>query len=237
MAKKGILGDMEITPKEMQEALKANADGGDPNYIGLNDDMINFGEAESFVDEGDSNKVFTVRLTNNTNTTQKIQFNDTIANVENHHLLQEGDVVVVGTGADARALTAEGDPRSLDVLLKLIKNSPMRVRSIIFKVSDDSQLSEPIKYHQETPFKTGVTEQRIPSNFQNQNTNNTKTVEVSFKNWILGYDSTILYSIRSGVSVDLTICFGASIDAANALRKKYSAAVSTAAKYFARTQA
>ena len=80
---------------------------------------------------------------------------------------------------------------------------------------------------------TGSTEQLIPSTFQNQNTNNTKTVEVSMKKWILGYDSTILYALRSGVSVSLTFCFGASIDAANALRKKFEAAKATAARYFA----
>ena len=51
MGKKGILGDIEITPKEMQDALHANADGGDPNYIGLNDDTLNLGEAKSFVDD------------------------------------------------------------------------------------------------------------------------------------------------------------------------------------------
>lgn len=236
MGKKGILGDIEISPKEMQEALNANADGGDPNYIGLNDDTLNLGEAKSFVDEADANKVFTIRLNNNTPSTQRVQFNEILENAENHSLLRQGDVVTVGEGASATALTAEGDPRSLDVLLKLIKHTPMRIRSIIFKVSDDTQLSEPLKYRKETPFMTGSTEQLIPSNFQNQNTNNTKTVEVSFKKWILGYDSTILYAIRSGVSVDMTINFGASFDPANALRKKFDAAVIAAAKYFARTQ-
>ena len=233
MGKKGILGDIEISPKEMQEALHANADGGDPNYIGLNDDTLNLGEAKSFVDEGDANRVFTVRITNGTAVTQKIQFNKILEDADNHTLLAEGDIVTVDS---SHKLTCEGDPRSFDVLKELIKNTPIRVRSIIFKVSDDSQLSEPLKYRKETPFMTGSTEQLIPSTFQNQNTNNTKTVEVSMKKWILGYDSTILYAIRSGVSVDITINFGASFDPANALRKKYDAAVIAAAKYFARTQ-
>lgn len=233
MGKKGILGDIEISPKEMQEALHANADGGDPNYIGLNDDTLNLGEAKSFVDEGDANRVFTVRITNGTAVTQKIQFNKILEDAANHTLLAEGDIVTVDS---SHKLTCEGDPRSFDVLKELIKNTPIRVRSIIFKVSDNSQLSEPLKYRKETPFMTGSTEQLIPSTFQNQNTNNTKTVEVSMKKWILGYDSTILYAIRSGVSVDMTINFGASFDPANALRKKYDAAVIAAAKYFARTQ-
>lgn len=237
MAKKGILGDIEISSKEMQEAMKANADGSDPNYIGLNDDMLNLGDANSFVDEAESGKVFTMHLKNNTPSTQKIQFNEIIAAVEGHSLLKEGNVASAGEGQSATHLVAEGDPRSIDVLKELLKHTPMRVRSIIFKVSDDSQLSEPLKYRKETPFMTGTTEQIIPSNFQNQNTNNTKTVEVSLNKWILGYDSTILYAIRSGVSVDMTIKFGASIDPANALRKKFDAAVIAAARYFARSQA
>lgn len=233
MSKKGIFGDITLSPKDVDEALKARADGGDLNYIGLDDDMVNFGAAQSFVDEGDGEREFTMRLTNNTLVTQKIQFNEILENVAGHTLLQEGTVVTVGEGASAKTLTAEGDPRSIDMLLKYIKHCPTRVRSIKFNVSDEGQLNEPIKYQKETPFMTGSTEQRIPSTYQDQKTNNTKTVEVEFKNWILGFDSTILYAIRSGVSVSMTFRFGASLDTANALRKKFNAAVVTAAKYFA----
>lgn len=229
MSKKGILGDIEISSKEMQDALKANADGGS-SYIGLGDDMLDFGQAESFVDEADGGKEFTIRLTNNTTATQRIQFNEILESVADHHLLKEGDVVEV----DGRKLVANGDPRSIDTLLALVKQTPMRVRSMKLNVSDAAQLDEPIKYRRETPFMTGTTEQKIPSNYQDQNTNNVKTVEVSFKNWILGYDSTMLYSIRPGVTVNLTFCFGASVSTAAALRSKYNAAVSTAAQYYAR---
>lgn len=229
MSKKGILGDIEITSKEMQEALKANADGS-ASYIGLNDDMLDFGQAESFVDEADGAKEFTIRLINNADTTQRIQFNEILENVTNHHLLKEGDVADV----EGKKLVANGDPRSLNTLIALIKQTPMRIRSMKINVNDAAQLDEPIKYHCETPFKTSSTEQKIPSTYQDQNTNNVKTVEVSFKNWILGYDSTLLYAIRPGVTVNLTICFGASVSTASALRKKYSAAVSSAAAFYAR---
>jgi hypothetical protein len=231
MKKNGMLGDIDITSKEMQAALKANADGG-ASYIGLNDEMLNIGDAESFIDEADAGKEFTLRLVNGTAATQKIQFNPVLGQtLTGHTLLAEGDVVTVDS---SHKLTAAGDPRSYDLLLALIKESPIRVRSIKFNVSDASQLDEPIKYLVDTPFKTGVTEQKIPSTFQDQNTNNTKTVEVAFKNWILGFDSTIQYSIRAGVSVSMTLCLGASVDLANALREKHAAAVKTAATYYAR---
>jgi hypothetical protein len=227
---KGILGDMQISNKELQEALKANADGS-IQYIGLNDDMLNFGDAESFVDEGDAEREFTIKLSNSTAAAQKIQFNDFIAGtLENHTLLAEGDVVTVDS---SHKLTCEGDPRSFDVLKALIKETPLRVREIRFNVSDAAQLDEPIKYHVETPFMTGSTKQLVPSNYQDQNTQNTKTTVVPFKNCILGYDSTLSYVIRSGVTVTMVLRFGASLDLANALRKKYAAAVATAARFYA----
>lgn len=227
---KGILGDMQISNKELQEALKANADGS-IQYIGLNDDMLNFGDAESFVDEGDAEREFTIKLSNSTASPQKIQFNDFIAGtLASHSLLAEGDVVTVDA---SHKLTCEGDPRSFDVLKALIKETPLRVREIRFNVSDAAQLDEPIKYHVETPFMTGSTKQLVPSNYQDQNTQNTKTTVVPFKNCILGYDSTLSYVIRSGVTVTMVLRFGASVDLANALRKKYAAAVATAARFYA----
>ena len=233
MAKQSILGDMQITNKELQEALKANADGS-LQYIGLNDDMLNFGDAESFIDEADANKEFTIKLVNGTATTQKIQFNEIISGtLTGHNLLTEGNVVTVGSGNDAVHLTCEGDPRSFDILKALIKQTPMRVREIRFNVSEASQLDEAIKYHRETPFMTGSTEQKVPSNYQDQNTQNTKTTVVPFKNCILGYDSTLSYAIRSGVTVTMVIRFGASVDASHALRAKHSAAVATAARFYA----
>lgn len=227
---KGILGDMQISNKELQEALKANADGS-IQYIGLNDDMLNFGDAESFVDEGDAEREFTIKLSNSTANPQKIQFNDFIAGtLASHTLLAEGDVVTVDA---SHKLTCEGDPRSFNVLKALIKETPLRVREIRFNVSDAAQLDEPIKYHVETPFMTGSTKQLVPSNYQDQNTQNTKTTVVPFKNCILGYDSTLSYVIRSGVTVTMVLRFGASVDLANALRKKYAAAVATAARFYA----
>lgn len=234
MAKQGKLGDMVFSSKEMKDALLANADGGAQNYVGLNDDMVEFGDAESFLDESDGGKEFTIRLTNNTGATQKIQFNEIIANPEGCALLKEGNVVTVGEGNSATHLVAEGDPRSIDVLLQYIRKAPMRLRSIKFNVNDEQQLDEPLKYQEETPFKTGSTTQKVPSTFQDQHTNNTKTVEVELKNWILGYNSTVLYSVRSGVSVSLTLCFGAALDASAALARKHKRAVTTAAQFYAR---
>ena len=215
----------------------ANADGSQENYVGLGDDMVNFGSADSFIDESDAAREFTMRITNNTSTTQKIQLNEILENVAGHTLLKEGNIVTEGEDDSAVHMVAAGDPRSIDVLLEYIKKNPIRVRAIKFNVSSEQQLDEPLKYQTQTPFMTDSTIQKVPSTFQDQNTNNTKTVEVELKDWILGHSSTILYSIRSGVSVNLTFFFGASLDASKALEKKYNRAKATAAKFYARQNA
>lgn len=232
---KAQLGSLEISSKEMREALRASADGGTA-YVGLNDHILNVGDAESFIDEKEAGREFTIRFANTTAATQKIQFNKVLGLLaDNHALLKEGVVVTVD---ESHKLTTEGDPRSIDLLLAMVAECPTRVRSIKLNVSDANQLDEPIKYLVETPFKSGVTEQKIPSTFQDQNTNNVKTVEVPLSsNWMLGFDSTIQYSIRPGISGSMTLCLGASIDTAYALRAKYEAAKKSAAAYYARTNA
>lgn len=231
------VGDIAFSSKEMKDALKANADGGAQSYIGLNDDDIDFGKAESFIDESEGEKEFNLSIVNSTAATQKIQFNDIIAAQDGYSLLKEGVVLTVGSGDSARTVEATGDPRSIDILVELIKHAPMRLRAVRFNVSDEGQLDELLKYVKETPFETGVTTQKKPSNFQDQNTNNTKTVTVDLKDWVLGHDSTILYTIRAGATVNLTLYFGASFDTAKALRKKHERATKTAASFFARQNA
>ena len=235
--KKNTLGDLSISSKEMKDALKANADGSVQSYIGLNDDDLDFGSADSFVDESECEKEFNLSITNNTGTTQKVQFNDIIAPQDGCALLREGEVLSVGEGENKKSVVVEGDPRSFDVLANLIKNAPMRLRAIRFNVQSEGQLDEVIKYVRETPFETGITQQKKPSNFQDQNTQNTKTVTVDLKDWILSHDSTVLYSIRAAETVNMTLYFGASFDSAKALRKKYKRAITTAAQFVARQNA
>lgn len=233
METKNKLGDVVFTNKELKDALKANADGGKELYIGINDDSIDFGKAESFIDESEGEKEFNLSIVNNTDSVQKIQFNEIIAAQDGYDLLKQGVIKTVGEGDDAKELTAEGDPRSIDVLTALISKAPMRLRAVRFNVNNEGQLDELMKYVRETPFETGVTSQKKPSNFQDQNTNNTKTVTVDLKDWILGHDSTILYSIRAHETVNLTLYFGASYDLAKALRKKHARAIKAAATYYA----
>lgn len=221
------MGDINLSPAELKQALQRSADGG-AAYVGSGDQMLNLGKAESFADESRTDNVFTLTITNKNEKAARIQFNEIISGkLENHGILKEGDLDC----ESGVMVNCAGDPRSIDILAAYIKKAPIRLRSIKFNVSDPAQLDEPIKYLQETPFRSGVTEQKIPSTFQDQNTNNANMVTVEYDECILGFDSTLLYKIRAGVTVSLTLSFGAAVDTANALRRKYSDARQTAAAF------
>lgn len=229
MKKEAKMGDIMFTQKEMKDALYANADGSAETYVGLNDDAVNFGDAESFIDEGDSGKEFSVRVTNTSDKTQKLQLNSIIQNKDGYAIMKEGTVV--------EGLTAAGDPRSFDTLAAYIAKNAIRMRSLKLNVSDEAQLDVPIKHLTESPFMSEKIVQVVPANQHDQKTTNTKTVDIEFKNWILSDTSTILYEVRPGVSVNMTFRFGASIDGAHTLQSKHARATRTAARYFASQQA
>ena len=92
--KKQKVGDIVFTSKEMKEALMANADGSQENYVGLGDDMVNFGSADSFIDESDAAREFTMRITNNTSTTQKIQLKGSLA-ISSRFLFEKANVLFI----------------------------------------------------------------------------------------------------------------------------------------------
>lgn len=226
MKQQAKMGDIIFSQKEMKDALYANADGSAQSYVGLNDDAVNFGEAESFIDESECGKVFSVRVTNTSDKTQKLQLNNIIQNKDGYAIMKEGAVV--------EGLTVTGDPRSFDTLAAYIVNNPIRVRSIKLNVSDESQLDVPLKHLAESAFMSEVIHQVVPADSHDQKTTNTKTVDLEFKNWIISDTSTLLYEVRAGVSVNITFRFGASIDGAHTLKSKHARATRTAANYYAR---
>lgn len=229
MSKQAKMGDILFSQKEMKDALYANADGSAQTYVGLNDDAVNFGEAESFIDESESGKVFSVRITNTSNATKKLQLNSIIQNKEGYAIMKEGTVV--------EGLTVTGDPRSFDTLAAYIANNAIRARSIKLNVSDEAQLDVPLKHLTESAFMSEVVRQVVPADQHDQKTTNTKTVDMEFKDWILSDTATLLYEVRAGVSVNMTIRFGASIDGTHTLKSKHARATRTAARYFAQKNA
>ena len=221
------IGSVEISEKMVQDALNARAEGN--GYTGAGDNMIDFGSASSFVDEDSSAKRFSLKITNKSAVDVLLQLNEIIAGIEGSKVVKEGTVV--------ENVTAKGSPRSIEILKNYIASNPIRLRSIKLNVDNVEQLDQPLRYIVETPFKTGVEEERIPSNYQNQDTNNPLMTEVTdIKEWVLSKFSTVAFKVGAGRTVNLSILFGASIDLKKALDKKAVEAAQTVATAYVRSK-
>ena len=221
------IGSVEISEKMVQDALNARAEGN--GYTGAGDNMIDFGSASSFVDEDSSAKRFSLKITNKSAKDVLLQLNEIIAGIEGSVVVKEGTVV--------ENVTAKGSPRSIEILKNYIASNPIRLRSIKLNVDNVEQLDQPLRYIVETPFKTGVEEERIPSNYQNQDTNNPLMTEVTdIKEWVLSKFSTVAFKVGAGRTVNLSILFGASIDLKKALDKKAVEAAQTVATAYVRSK-
>ena len=225
MAKK--VGSIVIDDSLLQKAMQSKAEGA--TYTGAGDNMIDFGSANSFINEDETAKRVNIVLDNSQGQAdQEVQFNSILEDVATANLLKEGTIVA--------NLTAKGSPRSCDVLAKYIDMCPIRIRAIKLNATNASQLDFPIRYRTDNPFtKNAVEVERIPSNYQSQDTNNPNMVEVKdMSDWQLSKLSTIIYTVGAGQKVTVTILFGASVDIAGALSKKADdAALTVAAAYAA----
>jgi hypothetical protein len=224
------VGSIEVTDKLLQTAMSGKAEGS--AYTGAADPTINFGNASSFIDEDQSGKRFNFNITNTTDTDQVININDIIGAIAGSLELKEGVI----TGSAQTGLSCVGSPRKTDLLVNYVKQYPSRIRSIKFKVDNAEQLDEPIYFITETPFKSQVEEQRVPSDYQSQDTNNPNMVEVSdVKDWLLSNKSTIKYCVHAGRQVSISILFGASFDEVQALEEKAQTAAENVAVAYARS--
>lgn len=226
-------GDIPVNSKDINAALAANADGTQESYVGLGDDMLDFGHAQSFIDEGDSMKQMSIKLVNATASDQKIQFSNLLANLSNHNVVKEGVIASTGFGETLKEFTGAGDPCSIDKLIAYLKYVPMRVRQIKIDVSAEAQLTNPLKLVKSNLFSNDDTRQIVPSNYQDQKTTNTKTVTVDV-DFILGVRHTLAYTVAAETTVTMTFFFGAALDLDNALEAKYNRCVRTAAAKLAR---
>lgn len=222
------VGSMIIDDKTINRALAAKAEGS--TYIGLGDPMVDFGEATHFVDEKDSGKDFDIKFVNNSTTkTIKVQFNKLLSGIlEGCQALKEGAIDT--------DLKVSGTPNSVDMLVAYVDKNPIRLLSAKFKVDDEDQLDEPMKYIVENVFGSRDEKQYVPSKAQSANTNNPKVVDLELNKCVLSDKSTIVLGIRPGRSLNLSLVFGAALDTANALNKKFDEAKDTMAVAYVRSK-
>lgn len=225
------VGSISISDKTLNKALAGKAEG--TAYTGAGDPFINFGNASSFLDEDQSGKRFNINLVNTESTDITVNINDIVGAISGALEIKEGVI----TGSAQTGLSCTGSPRPADVLVNYVKQFPTRIRSIKFKVDNAEQLDEPIYYIHENPFKSPVEEQRVPSDFQSQDTNNPNMVEVNdIQDWQLSRISTIKYTVRAGRTVSLAILCGGTFDGSQALAEKADEAAENVALAYARAR-
>lgn len=218
-----IMGD-KLNRSNVQRIVKAKAEGS--NYIGVGDNLLDFGAEKSFLKEDGCGKIFSLNVVN-ASADKDIKlalfpgnFAEGSAYLDGCSLIAEGTV--------AEKLTCNGTPESIDALLAYLKANPTRLRAIKVKADNESQLDYPIIYRNVNPFTGKVDQKRIPAQYQRSGDNNTKVIELTDINWILGANNIILTTIGKGRSVVISFVFGASLDTEKGLQKKADEALANA---------
>ena len=213
-----------VNRNNVQRIVKTKAEGS--NYIGVGDNLLDFGAAQSFLKEDNCGKIFSFNIVNGGASAIKValapgNFATGSSYLDSSNIIAEGTV--------ATDLTCSGTPEKIDALLAYVKANPSRLRAIKIKADNESQLDYPIIYRNVNPFKGYVDEKRIPAQSQRSGDNNTKVIELTDINWILGADNILLTTIGAGRSVVISLVFGASLDTEKGLQKKADEAMANAA--------
>lgn len=218
-----ILGG-NVNRGNVQRIVKTKAEGS--NYIGVGDNLLDFGSAQSFLKEDNCGKIFSFNIVNGGSSAIKVAlsaggFAAGSSYLDSSNIIAEGTV--------ATDLTCSGTPEKIDALLAYVKANPSRLRAIKIKADNESQLDYPIIYRQINPFTGYVDQKRIPAQYQRAMDQNTKVIELTDINWILGADNILLTTIGAGRSVVISLVFGASLDTEKGLQKKADEAMANAA--------
>mgnify|MGYP003407491127 FL=1 len=216
--------DGKINRNNVQRIAKLKAEGS--NYIGVGDNLLDFGSANSFLKEDNCGKIFSFNITNGGQSAIKVAlsaggFAAGSSYLDSSNIIAEGTV--------ATDLTCSGTPEKIDALLAYVKANPSRLRAIKIKADNESQLDYPIVYRQINPFTGYIDQKRIPAQYQRSGDNNTKVIELTDINWILGADNILLTTIGAGRTVVISLVFGASLDTEKGLQKKADEAMANAA--------
>lgn len=213
-----------VNRNNVQRIVKAKTEGS--NYIGVGDNLLDFGSANSFLREDNCGKIFSFNITNAGQSAIKVAlsaggFAAGSSYLDSSNIIAEGTV--------ATDLTCSGTPEKIDALLAYVKANPSRLRAIKIKADNESQLDFPIVYRQINPFSGYIDQKRIPAQYQRSGDNNTKVIELTDINWILGADNILLTTIGAGRTVVISLVFGASLDTEKGLQKKADEAMANAA--------
>ena len=222
MSGQNIMGG--INRQNVQQVVRRKAEGS--NYIGVGDNLLDFGSAKSFLQEDNAGKIFSINISNTGASELAVAlFAGNFAEGSSYL----GSAKVVKDGEIVADLNAKGTPEKIEALSAYMKANPSRLRAIKVKADDEAQLDYAITYKSVSPFKSPITEERIPSQYASSKDQNSKVIELTDIDWILGADNILLTTIGAGRSVVISLVFGASLDTEKGLQNKAKEAMQNAA--------
>lgn len=223
MSGQNIMGG--VNRSNVQRIVKTKAEGS--NYIGAGDNLLDFGAEKSFMKEDGCGKIFSINIANQSSS-DDIKVALFAGNFSvGDECLDESTPIADGTVATS--LTCNGTPEPISTLASYLKANPTRLRAIKIKADNESQLDFPIVYRHINPFHGKVDQKRIPAQYQRSGDNNTKVIELTDINWMLGANNILLTTIGKSRSVVISLVFGASLDTEMGLMKKADEAAQNAA--------
>ncbi len=216
----------DLNRHKVQQIIRAKAEGS--NYFGVGDNLLDFGAANSFLKEDGCGKIFSINIANQSSS-DDIKVALFAGNFsDGDEYLDESTPIADGTVATS--LTCNGTPEPISTLVSYLKANPTRLRAIKIKADNESQLDFPIVFRHINPFTGKVDQKRIAAQYQRSADQNTKVVEITDINWLLGPNNILLTTIGKGRSVVISLVFGASLDCEMGLMNKAEEAASNAAR-------
>ncbi len=215
----------DLNRHKVQQIIRAKAEGS--NYFGVGDNLLDFGAANSFLKEDGCGKIFSINIANQSSSDDiKVALFAGNFSVGDEYL---DESTPIADGTVATSLTCNGTPEPISTLTSYLKANPTRLRAIKIKADNESQLDYAIVYRNINPFTGKVDQKRIPAQYQRSGDNNTKVVELTDINWLLGPNNILLTTIGKSRSVVISLVFGASLDCEKGLMKKADEAAANAA--------
>lgn len=229
-----MFGDIEVSDEQLRRAVKANAEGEGEGYVGANDTILDFGKANSFVDESRAEKRFNISITNHSQSDESIVlFPGYKTSFEGKSILTDGNFKTTegANNTTVVVLSAKsGGTQSIECLKNYIKHNPTRLCRLEVKVDNEEQLDEPFTYRETSPFKSDSEMVRTPSDYIGSDTQNPKAATIDeTKGFVLSDTTELEFKLRASRKVNLSFVFGASVDMTKAINKKAEIAADTAA--------
>jgi hypothetical protein len=196
-------------------------------YSGQGDSFLDFtGNASDFGSEASFDKIFRITIINANVADQDVILNPSYNPSNALRVVRDG---VIPYAAGQTDLSATGSPNTIAELLAFIKANPTGVNKLTIKSNNAAQLQQAIILSVKSPFSTPQSERINLESFISEFASNDKLATIK-REFQLDDQTEALVKIPGAVggvatSTTFTFYFGATLNAAKALRSKKTIAL------------